>query len=119
MQTPIRVFVRSATLACAMLTPSGAVLAGAGAQDPSQKTADNQKNNKADTALTAEIRKAIVADKTLSTAAHNIKIVTANGIVTLRGKVESDEEKTTIASKAKDLAGATNVVDDLTVSPPK
>ena len=101
------------------LLSCGFVMPGVSMAEQTQKTADSQKNNKADIALTAEIRKAIVADKTLSTSAHNIKIITTNGIVTLRGKVQSEAEKTTLVSKAKDLAGATNVVDDLTVSPPK
>ncbi|HLX44846.1 MAG TPA: BON domain-containing protein [Bryobacteraceae bacterium] len=111
-----RVFLSLATLACALMTPE---FAAAGVPFQSEKTADNQKNNKADIALTAEIRKAIMADKTLSTSAHNVKIVTANGIVTLRGNVPSASEKDTVASKAKDLAGATNVVDEMAVTPPK
>jgi hyperosmotically inducible periplasmic protein len=111
-----RLLVSLAMIAWALMTPS---VGFAGQMFQSQKTADSQKNNKADVALTAEIRKAIMADRALSTSAHNVKIITTNGIVTLRGKVPSDAEKATLVSKAKDLAGATNVVDDLTISPPK
>jgi hyperosmotically inducible protein len=113
MKNIARVFLSLTMLTGASMLPVNA------APLQSEKTADNQKNNKADIALTAEIRKAIMADKTLSTSAHNVKIVTANGIVTLRGNVPSESEKDTVASKAKDLAGATNVVDQLAVTPPK
>lgn len=58
-----------------------------------QLTADNQANAKADRLTTANIRKAIIADKELSTYAHNIKIITVNGAVTFKGPVKSEEEK--------------------------
>jgi osmotically-inducible protein OsmY len=116
----LRKIVSSVMLSGAFLVPPGLGLAEELFQaDPQQKTADNQKNNKADTALTAEIRKALVADKALSMSAHNVKVITSNGIVTLRGKVESEDERASVVGKAKDLAGATNVNDDLTVSPAK
>jgi hyperosmotically inducible protein len=85
----------------------------------SQKTADDQKNSKEDIALTARIRKALMDDKGLSMAAHNVKIITQNGIVTLRGTVKSDAEKEAVAAKARELAGAAMVSDSLTVSPPR
>jgi hyperosmotically inducible periplasmic protein len=78
-------------------------------------TADNQKNNKSDRELTREIRKAITADKSLSTYAHNVKVVSQSGTVTLRGPVRSDDEKRTIEQKAADVAGASNVKNELTV----
>ncbi|MGA7317999.1 MAG: BON domain-containing protein, partial [Silvibacterium sp.] len=56
-------------------------------------TGDNQANAKGDRLTTANIRKAIIADKDLSTYAHNVKIITINGAVTLKGPVKSEEEK--------------------------
>jgi hypothetical protein len=87
--------------------------------DGSAKTAGDQKNNKQDMATTAQIRKALAADKTLSMAAHNVTIVTQNGMVTLRGTVKSAEEKESVASKARDIAGATMVNDSLSIAQPK
>src|SRR5262249_48106942 len=65
-----------------------------------QPTADQQKSNKADRDLTQQIRQAVVSDKSLSTSAHNVKIISRNGTVTLRGEVKSDEEKKAIVAKA-------------------
>ena len=87
--------------------------------DGTPRTSDNQKNNKADINLTASIRKDIVADKSLSTAAHNIKVISENGTVTVRGDVNSDAEKNTVLTIAKKYAGASNVMDQVTVAPPK
>ncbi len=80
-------------------------------------TADNQKENKADRTTTQKIRKAILADKSLSSYAHNIKVITTNGSVTLKGPVRSDEEKAAIEAKATEVAGAGNVTSELTVAP--
>lgn len=80
-------------------------------------TADNQKEDKADRTTTQKIRKAILADKSLSSYAHNIKVITANGTVTLKGPVRSDEEKSAIEAKATEIAGAGNVTSELTVAP--
>jgi len=78
-------------------------------------TADQQKNNLSDRELTQKIRKAVVADKSLSTYAHNVKIIAQNGSVTLKGPVRSDDEKKTIVAKAAEIAGPDKVTDDLTV----
>jgi hyperosmotically inducible periplasmic protein len=78
-------------------------------------TADQQKENKSDRELTQAIRKAVVADKSLSTYGHNVKIVTVNGAVTLKGPVHSQEEKRSIVSKAEEVAGKNNVKDELSV----
>jgi osmotically-inducible protein OsmY len=80
-------------------------------------TADNQKENKADRATSQKIRKAIISDKSLSSYAHNVKIITTNGSVTLKGPVRSDEEKSAIEAKATEVAGAGNVTSELTVEP--
>jgi hyperosmotically inducible protein len=86
---------------------------------PSAVTADQQKNNKADLETTRQIRKALMADKSLSTYAHNVKVVTRDGKVTLKGPVRSEDEKHTVVSKAAEVAGATNVTDQLSVAPAK
>jgi len=82
-------------------------------------TADQQKENRSDRDLTQQIRKAVVGDKSLSTYAHNVKIVAQNGAITLKGPVRSDEEKKTIVAKAEEVAGAGKVTDQLTVKPGK
>ncbi len=69
-----------------------------------ESTADQQKENSDDREITQQIRKAIVSDKSLSTYAHNIKIVTKGGMVTLKGPVQSEEEKKAIEAKAAEVA---------------
>ena len=79
-------------------------------------TADDQGGSKADREATAKIRKAIVDDDSLSTYAQNIKIITRDGKVTLRGAVQSTEEKAAVAAKAEAVLG--DAVDNqLTVEP--
>src|ERR1700687_3448148 len=82
-------------------------------------TADQQKMNPADRAITQKIRKAIHQDKSLSTYAHNIKVITQNGKVTLRGPVRSEEEKNNLQAKAVAVAGEENVTNQLEVAPSK
>src|ERR1700722_20083459 len=60
-------------------------------RDPGEATADQQKMNPADRDLSAKIRRSIMADKSLSTYAHNVKIISQNGTVTLKGPVRSDD----------------------------
>ena len=85
-------------------------------KNPAEATADSQKMNAADRALTAKIRKAVMADKSLSTYAHNIKIISQNGTVTLKGPVRSDEEVKSLVAKAADAAGGPDkVVNQLAV----
>ena len=80
-------------------------------------TADSQSNNAADLSLTKRIRKSVVADKSLSTYAHNIKIVTVNGSVTLNGVVRSEDEKRAIEAKAANIAGKNKVTSELKIAP--
>jgi hyperosmotically inducible periplasmic protein len=82
---------------------------------PGAMTAGQQSNAKSDLEITREIRRAVVKDHSLSMLAHNVKIVSAHGSVTLRGPVKSEEEKTAIASKAQAIAGAGKVDDQLEV----
>ena len=81
-------------------------------------TADQQRTNGADRDLTAKIRKSIVDDKSLSTYAHNVKIVSQNGTVTLKGPVRSDAEMKAIVDKAAEVAGdPSKVVNEMSVAP--
>jgi osmotically-inducible protein OsmY len=80
------------------------------------QTPGDQSNAKADMAITQAIRKAVVADKGLSTNARNVKIVTTNGAVTLRGPVKSEAEKNSIAEKAKQTAGVKSVDNQLEIA---
>jgi hyperosmotically inducible periplasmic protein len=84
---------------------------------PSQLAADQQENNRSDLQTTKEIRQALMADKSLSTYAHNVKIVTRNGEVTLKGPVRSEEEKKVVEAKATEVAGATNIMNQMSVTP--
>ena len=84
---------------------------------PGAVTADQQKETAADRELTAKIRKALVADKSLSTYAHNVKIISQGGTVTLKGPVRSEAEVKTIVAKATELAGSSKVVNELSVAP--
>jgi len=88
-------------------------------KDQTNPTADQQKMNPADRAITQKIRKAIHEDSTLSTYGHNIKIISQDGKVTLRGPVRSEEEKSNIEAKAVAVAGQGNVSDQLEIAPPK
>ena len=79
-------------------------------------TADQQKETAADRELAQKIRKSIVDDKSLSTYGHNVKVIVRNGMVTLKGPVQSADEKKNIGAKAADVAGgADKVQNDLTV----
>jgi len=87
-------------------------------RDKTAVTADNQKMNASDRTLTQQIRKAVMADKSLSTYAHNVKIISQDGMVTLRGPVRSDDEKHSIVAKAVEVAGsADKVSDQMSVAP--
>jgi hyperosmotically inducible protein len=80
-----------------------------------EPTADNQRNNMSDRDITKQIRQSIDKDKSLSSYAHNVKVVTQNGQVTLKGPVRSDEEKRSVEAKATAVAGENNVKDQLDV----
>src|ERR1700756_1326962 len=133
MSTMYRPF-RTAIAACALLLVGAAPIA-LRAQDQSSSpsstapdnsarnkdhsttaTADQQSAHKSDTDITRDIRRSIVSDKSLSTYAHNVKIITQNGAVTLKGPVNSDDEKQTVAAKAAEVVGGSDkVTNQLTV----
>jgi hyperosmotically inducible protein len=87
--------------------------------DPSNRamTADNQKNDQNDIKLTQQIRKSVVADKSLSTYAHNVKIVSVGGNVTLSGVVRSQAEKDSLQSKAQAVVQHGSLTNDITIAP--
>lgn len=84
-----------------------------------EPTADQAKDNRSDREIMRNIRRALVDDKSLSTYAHNIKIIAQNGKVTLKGPVRSEEEKNTVEQKAAGVAGQGNVTSELTIKPVK
>jgi osmotically-inducible protein OsmY len=78
-------------------------------------TADQQSNAATDRTTTQNIRKALIADKSLSTYAHNVKIVTRDGMVTLKGPVKSDDEKQKVVAEAGQVVDPKQIDDQLTV----
>jgi hyperosmotically inducible protein len=75
-------------------------------------TADQQKANAADRDLTRKIRQSVNADKSLSTYAHNVKIISQDGAVTLKGPVKTDDERKAIVAKAVAVVGSADRVTD-------
>ena len=82
-----------------------------------EPTADQQKNNRSDRDITQQIRQSIMKDKSLSTYAHNVKIITQDGQVTLKGPVRSEDEKQAIEAKAAEVAGDGKVTSELNIKP--
>jgi hyperosmotically inducible periplasmic protein len=118
-------------LAAGILAVSGAAVTTGHSQTPAADntkanktakngaTADQGKNNESDRTIMQKIRQAVMADKSLSTYAHNVKIIAQNGKVTLKGPVNSDAEKQSIEQKAVDVAGAGNVTNEITIKTAK
>jgi hyperosmotically inducible protein len=88
-------------------------------KDQTSPNADQQKMNPSDRAITQKIRKSIHDDTSLSTYAHNIKIISQDGKVTLRGPVRSEDEKNNLQAKAAEVAGKDNVTNQLEIAPSK
>ena len=87
-------------------------------QSPGEATADQQKVNATDRNITAKIRSSIMADKSLSTYAHNVKIISQDGTVTLKGPVRSDDEVKSIVAKATDVVpGTGKIINQMSVQP--
>lgn len=84
---------------------------------PKELTADQQGETQQDRKLTQQIRRAIVEDKSLSTYAHNVKIVAVDGMVTLKGPVRSAEEKQAIEKKAAQIAGPEKIKNEMDIAP--
>ena len=83
------------------------------------KTSGDQSNSSEDVKITADIRRAIVKDSSLSVTAQNIKVITVNGQVTLLGPVNTAEEKTKIAQLVKSVASNARVDNQLEVKESK
>ena len=81
-------------------------------RNSAEATADQQKENKSDRELARQIRRSLVKDKSLSSYAHNIKVIAQNGSVTLKGPVRSEEEKQAIEAKAKRVAGSSTTINN-------
>jgi osmotically-inducible protein OsmY len=86
-------------------------------RNKSEPTADQQKENGPDRDITQQIRQSIVKDESLSTYAHNVKIISQNGMVTLKGAVRSEDEKSAIEAKAAEDEGKDKVTNQLEVKP--
>jgi len=88
-------------------------------RDRSEKelTADQQGETKEDREITQKIRQAVVDDKALSTYAHNVKIITVDGMVTLKGPVRSEKEKRVIEEKAAQIAGNGKIKSEMDIVP--
>lgn len=85
-------------------------------RDSSELTADQQNQNETDLELTNKIRQSVMADKSFSTYAQNIKIISQNGMVTLKGPVNSDAEKRSIVAMAVAATGdVAKVTDQISV----
>ena len=134
MKAIIRIAVR--TILCSGLLLGAGVLASA--QEPNSQqaspsadntkvnerdrsqtepTADQQKDNRSDEDITRQIRQSVVKDKSLSSYAHNVKIITQNGQVTLKGPVRSEDEKKMVEAKATEVAGENKVTSQLDIKP--
>jgi hyperosmotically inducible periplasmic protein len=83
------------------------------------QTSGDQSNSPADLKITQDIRSALMKDDELSMTAKNIKVITANGQVTLRGPVKTAQEKTKISQIARSAGGGAQIVDQLEVKESK
>jgi len=110
-QRPFAVILMAAGLLCGPAVNLGA--------SPLPQAPGSVSSESADRDTMQKIRKAIIGDKTLSTYAHNVKILAHDGKVTLRGPVRSEDEKRTVNDMASAVVGADNVINELTVQPTK
>jgi hyperosmotically inducible periplasmic protein len=85
-------------------------------RSPGAVTPFTQSNNRSDVEMTRQIRRALMHDKSLSTTARNVKVITVGGTVTLRGPVKSEREKAAIADEALKIAGPGHVNDQLEIA---
>ena len=84
-------------------------------RESANRTPLDQSEKRSDIETTRQIRKSLVHDKSLSTNAKNVKIITVDGDVTLRGPVSSEKERAKIVANAKRIAGTGNVDDQLEI----
>jgi hyperosmotically inducible periplasmic protein len=132
MKHVLKIAFQTSALACVLaLAPAYASAQDSSAQQPApdntkvnqrdrnkaEPTADQQKESQPDREIARKIRRSLVQDKNLSTYARNVKIIAQDGMVTLKGPVRSDEEKTAVEAKAAEIAGADKVTSQLEVKP--
>jgi hyperosmotically inducible protein len=79
-------------------------------------TADQQKDNTGDRDVTRKIRQSLIRDKTLSSYAHNVKVIAQDGQVTLKGPVRSDDERRIVEAKATEVAGVGHVTNEMSIA---
>ena len=109
-------FSGSALVGLLVVQPASAQAVDNSSQNKGQlNTADKQSNAASDRRTAAQVRKALIADKDLSTYAHNVKVLVADGTVTLKGPVKSDDEKQKVATDAASVVAADKISNQLTV----
>jgi osmotically-inducible protein OsmY len=113
------VVLLSSTLTSIAQTPADNTKVNTRDRAKGAATADQQKDNATDRDLTQKIRQALMQDKSLSTYAHNVKVIAQGGQVTLKGPVRSEEEKKSVESKAMEVAGAGRVTNQMSIAPAK
>lgn len=101
---------------CASLLISLSAASAVAEQASHLKTAENQGQTEKDTDVTRTIRQRLVADESLSVSAHNIKVITEQGKIVLRGPVASAAEKTKVEKIAKGVAGNMAVANETVIS---
>ena len=105
------------TLSAGAQTPADNTKANTRDRAKGAVTADQQKENHGDREITQKIRRALMDDKSLSTYAHNVKIVAQDGQVTLKGPVRTEDEKKTVEDRATAVAGSGHVTHEITIAP--
>ena len=86
-------------------------------QNSDELTAGQQSGSKSDVEISRTLRKELIKDKKLSTYAQNVKIITQDGVITLKGPVRSQAEKNVIEYKASKVAGCRHVENEMDVAP--
>lgn len=107
------------TIAATTQTPADNTKVNARDRSKDAPTADQQKENASDRELTRSIRRALMQDKELSGYAHNVKIITQAGRVTLKGPVRTEDEKRVVEAKATEVAGAGHVTNQISIAKQK
>jgi hyperosmotically inducible protein len=85
-------------------------------RDDETKTPFDQSSNDTDVQITQDVRRSITGDSSLSINAHNVKVITNDGVVTLRGPVNNEDERSTIERKARDVKNVARIDNQLEVS---
>ena len=120
------VTLSAASMASPQTTPTSASSTGHAADNTAVNardrsgdtpTSSSQSNDASDVKLAAAVRRSLTKDSSLSTLAHNVKVMVSGGAVTLRGPVKSDDEKSRVESIARGVSGVSQVTNELEVKP--